>query len=210
MNGVRRLDVIQAAAHRTRLATLAGKVTKRFQLTPESSYSFLRKLIELMEEYERKERNKLAEALKRDIFAWEDLLMLTTGDTRDKLAEELGKASIYDKRTFRHLDLATKERDYALDLLNGASKDCATALGHLGNSQWSFTDADANDLLNYCEQTGLGLFMTALSGMVAIGDEEYRRNFRRVQKYTNLKNVLNSYEYFLKGLTQGAGLAIRR
>ena len=33
-----------------------------------------------------------------------------------------------------------------------------------------------------------------------MGDEEYRRNFRRVQRYTNLKNVLTSYEYLLKNL----------
>ena len=52
--------------------------------------------------------------------------------------------------------------------------------------------------------------MTSLSGMVSIGDEEYRRNFRRVQRYTNLKNVLTSYEYLLKNLAQGAGLVVGR
>ncbi len=50
--------------------------------------------------------------------------------------------------------------------------------------------------------------MTALSGMVAIGDEEYRRNFRRVQMYTNLKNVLNSYEYLLKAIAPQAGITL--
>ena len=100
INGIRRLDDVQAATYRTRLAALAEKVTERFQLTPDDFYNFLRKLIELMENYERKERYKLAEALKRDIFAWEDLLLLTTGGTRDDVADELGKVSIYDKRTF--------------------------------------------------------------------------------------------------------------
>ena len=106
----------------------------------------------------------------------------------------------------RHINLLTKERDYALDQLNRVSENCGSALGHLGDSQWSFTEADAIDLLNYCEQAGLGLFITALSGMMAIGDGEYRRNFRRVQRYTNLKNVLTSYEYLLKHLTQNTGL----
>ena len=41
---------------------------------------------------------------------------------------------------------------------------------------------------------------------MAIGEEEYQRNFRRVQKYTNLKNVLNSYEYLLKAIAQRAGV----
>ena len=205
VDGFRRLDDVQAAAHRTKLAALARKVTERFQFTTEGLYGFLRKLIELIEEYERKERYKLAEALKRDIFAWERLLMLATGKTLDEVAEELGKTSIYDKQTFRRLDIATKERDYAYNLLNSASEDCGSALQQLGDPLWSFKEGDANDLLNYCEQKGLGVLVTALSGMVAIGDEEYRRNFRREQMYTNLKNVLTSYEYFLKTTAQGTG-----
>ena len=206
INGIRRLDDVQAANYRTRLAALAGKVTKRFQLRPGDLYSFLRKLLELTEDYELKERYKLAEVVKSDISAWENLLMLTTGETRHDVADELGKVNIYDKQAFRHLNIATKERDYALDVLNRVSKDCGNALRQLG-TQWSFAEVDANDLLDYCAQEGLDLFMTALSGMVAIGEEEYRRNFRKVQKYTNLKNVLTSYEYLLKRLTQGTGLA---
>ena len=157
INGVRTLDDAQAAAYRKRLTTLAEKVTKRFQLTPESLYSFLRKLIELLEDYERKEKYKLAEELKGDIFAWESLLMLTTGETRDEVAEKLGKTSIHDRRTFRQLDIATKERDYTLDLLNRVSKGCSSTLAKLGDPQWSFTEADSSDLLTYCAQEGLGL-----------------------------------------------------
>ena len=93
-NGFQRLDDV----HRTRLTACAGKVTQRFQLTHGDLYGFLRQLIELVRNYERKERYKLAEALKRDIFAWEVLLMLTTGETRDEVAMELGKASFHDKR----------------------------------------------------------------------------------------------------------------
>ena len=207
-DGVRKLDDAQAAAHGKKIAILAGKVTKRFQPTSEGLYSFLRKLIELIEDHERKERFKLADALKRDIFRWEDLLRLTTGETRDEVADEMGKVSIHDRRTFRHLDIATKERDYALNLLNRVSTDCNNALADLGDSQWLFSEADANELLNYCEQAGLGLFMTALSGTVAIGEEEYQRNYRRVQMYTNLKNVLNSYEYLLKTVAQQAGVVV--
>ncbi|MCY4529262.1 MAG: hypothetical protein OXD46_09590 [Chloroflexi bacterium] len=205
-DGIRRLDDRQAAAHRTRLGTLAGEVSARFNLAREDHYGFLRELIQLLEDYGRRERYKLAETLKRDILAWEDLLMLTTGETRDAVAAELEKTNIYDKRTFRHLDIATKERDYALEQLSHASGACSDAVGRLGGAQWSFTETDCNDLLNYCEQQGLGLFMTALSGMVAIGEDEYRQKFRRVQKYINLKNVLNSYEYLLKAVASQSGV----
>ena len=205
-NGVRRLTDVEGAAHRTRLTDLAGTVTNRFQLTPEGLYLFLRQLIGQVRDYEGKERHKLAQALKRDIFAREDLLMLTTGETRDVVAEELDKVSIHDKREFRYLDIPTKERDYASEFLNHVSADCAKALHQLGDTQWFFAESDVNDLLSYCEQQGLGLFITALSGMVAVGDEEYRRSFRRVQMCSNLKNVLNSYEYLLKAVWEGTGL----
>ena len=91
INGVRKLDDVQAAAHRRKLAILAVRVTKRFQLTSEGLYGFLRKLIELIEDYERKERFKLANALKRDIFLWEDLVRLTTGETRMKRRTRSGR-----------------------------------------------------------------------------------------------------------------------
>ena len=117
VNGFRRLDDVQADDHRKRVAALAGKITGCFKLTPEDLYSFLHKLIKLMEDYERVERYKQAEALKSDIFDWENLLMLTLGESRHDVGEELGKTNIYDKRTFRHLDIVTKERDYAFDLL---------------------------------------------------------------------------------------------
>ena len=210
VHGVRILDVVQAAAHQRRLVAFAKKVTKRFQITHGDFYGFLRKLINLFEEYERKEHYKLAGELKRDIFAWEDLLTLTTGKTRDDVAEQLGKVNRFDKQTFRWLDIVTKERDYALDLLTEDAKGCIKALRQLGDAQWSFTNTDAKDLLNYCEENGLGVFATALSGMVAIGEEESRRKFRRVQRYTNLKNALTSYEYLLKNLATGAGLNVDR
>ena len=205
-NGIKRLDDDQTSAHTVRLTAFAEKVTERFQITKKDLYGFLHKLIELMEGYERKERSKLAEALKRDIFAWEDLLTLTTGETRDEVADELGKVDPYHERTFRHLDIMTKERDYTFDLLNRAAKQCAIDLQRLGDSEWSFSETDVNDLLDYCERNGLGLFATAMSGMVAIGEEERRRNFRRVQMYSNLKNVLNSYEYLLKSIMIESGL----
>ncbi len=205
-NGIRRLDHSQAAAYRTRLGNLAGNVAARFDLTRDDYYGFLRRLIELLEDYRRNERHKLAEELKRDIFAWEELLMLVTGETRIEVAEELGQKSVHHERMFRHLDTATKERDYSLDLLKSVATACGSALQKLGDSQWSFTEADADDLLTYLEQEGLGIFVTALSGMIAVGDDEYRQKFTRVQKYTNLKNVLTAYEYFLKNLTQGTSI----
>ena len=71
-----------------------------------------------------------------------------------------------------------------------------------------FSETESNHLLDYCETEGLGLLWTALDGMSAVGNEEYRDKFRRVQMYTNLKNVLTSYEYLLKSLGEKANLEI--
>ena len=147
-----------------------------------------------------KNRFKLAEELKKDILSLEDLIEFITGEAREQVADELGKLSIHDKRAFRHLVIATRERDYAWDFLKSVAKVYNGALQTQGYSGWSFTNEDIDHLLKYCDQEGLGLFPTALSGMVAIGDEESRRNFRRVNRYSNLKNVLTAYEYLLKRL----------
>ena len=76
------------------------------------------------------------------------------------------------------------------------------------NSSWTFTKADVDELLDYCDQQGLGLLRHALSGMVAVGADEYQSKFRRVQLYTNLKNVLTSFEYFLKHLGGAANFNV--
>ncbi len=204
-SGVRSLDDTEVAAYRKRLVELAIKVATRFNLARQELYGFLREVINLLERYEREERYKLAEELKKDIRAWEDLLRLNTGEKREEVGEELGKVNIHDRKTYRHLNASTKERDYALNVLLHTSKFCVKDLCELGEPSWEFTEADADALLSYCEQRELGLFATALSGMVAIGEQEHQWKFTRVQMYTNLKNVLTSFEYLLKELAGGSG-----
>ena len=199
-HGARVLDDTQADAYRKRLSRLAESVRQRFQLNAENLYRFLRQIIRLYQDYERDERYRLAEALKQDMFSLGDLIELTTGEALDQIAEQLGKTNRFDKQTFRYLNPANKERDYATELLKNVARSCNAALQRHGPSSWSFTDADIERLLDHWEDEGPGLLPPALAGMVAVGDEEYRRNFRRLQRYTNLKNIFNSYEYYLKDL----------
>ncbi len=198
---VRHLDAVQGAEHRSRLVGWANTTVERFGLTAEDLYRFLRELVELHEGYEDVERYKLAEALTQDIFACEHLLALSIGEDREQISDRLG----YQKQSFRHLSPVTKERDYALDHLNIVVQRCSRTLRELGCSDWSFTMEDAAVLLDYCQRQGLGLVATAFSGLIAIGEEEYRRKSRRVLQYTNLKNVLTSYEYLLKSLYPSLG-----
>ena len=200
VHGIRRLNDGQADAYRNKLACHARMVTDRFGIDRQELFGFLSCLIDIYDDYERRERQRLKTELKNDIFAWEELVAQETGATRDTIAHELGKLRPYHKETFLHLDIVAKERDRALRLLNNVSAKCSEALGKLGNQTWSFEASEADALIEYCNDEGLGLLPTALSGMVAIGEEESRQKFRRVQKYTNLKNVLTSYEYFLKSL----------
>ena len=209
-NDVRTLDEDQAEAFRDRLTGLSSRVATRFQLTRKKLYMFLRQLIDLHERYESRERYKLAEVLKRDVFAWEDLLKSITTQTREEVAIEIGKVNLAQKQTFLHLLITSKERDYALGLLNRKSAQCSHAMQQYAESDWLFTESDARGLLDYCERQGLGLLPTALSGMVAVGGDESRRKFRRVQMYTNLKNVLTAYEYLLKSLVEKNNVDVGR
>ena len=206
MHGFKQLNDFQAKRYEVRLRGLARLVIDRFGLTRQDLYGFLRQLVDLYEDYRRDERFKLSDELKKDIFCCEDVIELHFGDTREKMEQKL--LAYWSKRTFRHLDIATKERDYALDIINLVAEKHSCLLRERHDTNWSFTEEEANGLLDYCEREGLGLLVTALSGMVAIGNEEHRHKFRRVQRYTNLKNILTSYEYLLKSLGQKAGLDI--
>ena len=198
---MRRLDQDQANEHRDRLLDWANYTMERFGLTVEDLYRFLRELVVLHEDYEDAERYKLAGALTQDIFACEHLLLLLTGEHRQQVSDRLG----FQRRTFRHLSPLTKERDDALDHLKIIAQSCSRTSREFGRSDWSFTAEDAVALLDYCQRQGLGLVAAALSGLMAVGHEEYLEKSRRVLRYTNLKNVLTSYEYLLKSLTAKGG-----
>ena len=199
-HGSWRLDDFQAAVYRNRLSGLSTTISSQFNMTPDTMYGFLRHLIEIYEKYERVERNKLSAVLKQDIFAWELLIGIHTSVNRQDIAAELGRTNYHDQRTFLYLDPAAKERDYALSRIKHAAQVCGDRLRGLGDFSWAATDGEIEEFLDFCGQEGLGLINTSISGMVAVGDEEHEEKYRRVERYTNLKNVLTSYEYLLKCL----------
>ena len=214
-NGVNRLDSSRDA-YLERLRNHADAVVNRFGLGRDGLYRFLYRLVELYESYRKIERYKLADALSQDVFDLQRLIEIRLCDDFDRISDELRgeKWSVRGFKyrdaatTFRHLDISVKERDYACDLITRVSAQSSSDLEKFGCQDWSFTSEDADALLGYCEQEGLGLLLTALGGMSAVGEEEYRHNFRRVQMYTNLKNALTSYEYLLKSLGEKANLDI--
>lgn len=198
-NGISQLDRDQGDAYRDRLVKHAQVVKERFDLDIEDVHNFLRWLVDTFQDYERGERYKLSLELKNDIFRMEDFYRLITGKTRDETADAVWENDRHGRRAFRHLMLESKERDYAFDVLNRIASQKSW---NRADSNWAFSGSDVNALLDYCEQEGLDLLITALSGMVAMGDEERRQNFRWVRMYTNLKNILTSCEYLLKGLAE--------
>src|SRR5262245_62942313 len=116
------------------------------------------------------------------------------------IAEELGKRyTFWTKKHFRHLDILTKERDEAQELFVHYAKKYSDILGELKISgpTRSFSTSEIDGLLDYCELEGFSVLVTALSGMVATEDE-YAKKFRRVSRYTNLKNELTALEFVLK------------
>ena len=201
MDGLRKLDDNESKLHLTRLSWIARRVQCGFAISRRSYYQFLRNLIGLYQEYRRAERYKLAEEVRKDIFTLEDLIELNIGHSREKISEELGRYSYWDKQDFRHLDTLTKE-------LDDARRVMVHAMRNLKIPNWTFSEAEIDELLDFCNTEGLSLLVTALSGMGATGEDEYRTKFRRVTRYTNLKNILTSYEYLLKDISEKGNLKV--
>jgi len=197
---VKHLDASQLQAYRDRLTTEAGLVQERYSANTDSLYKFLYQLIELYDDYQVDERFKLSEELRNDVVYQAQLIGALTGAEWEKISEELGRR--YTSRTkkhFRHLDILTKERDEAHEILTHFAEKYKDVLGELKipSSTYAHSPSEINELLDYCEREGLSVLLTALSGMVATEDD-YAEKFRRVARYTNLKNVLTALEFLLK------------
>lgn len=210
VDGIRALSDEQFERHLSKLGELALMVVVRFQLNADDLYEFLRSLLSLLDEYDRDERHKISAELTNDIFALERLIRFVTGESRNDVAENLGETSRLVGATFRHLDPFTKERDYALELIKGVANKGKDELDLLGASDWAFTETDADRLLDYCEGSEIYIVINALGGMVAVGDDERRRNFRQVRRYTQLKNLLTGCEYLFRNLAQKSNVNVRR
>ena len=197
VGGGRRLDAAGADEHRHRLEELSQMVADQFHLSRDNLYDFLSQLISLFEKYETQERFKLASDLKKDIFHLERFIELKTGEDLNTI---LHNVSYYNALTLRRIDFATREREQAFRIIMRGLQRCESKMAELGSTNWSCTESEVNELLDYCDSEGLTIIPAAMSGMVAANDEEEQHKFRYVELYSNLKNVLTSYEYLLKNL----------
>lgn len=207
-NQVKRLDDSQFQAYQDRLVADAKLVQARFGLDLDNLYSFLFQLIEIYEDYQKLERYKLSKELRNDIIYLGQFIEILTGVEWEAVPDEIGKRyTLWAKQTFRHLDIVAKERDGAyevLTLIAGKYGDALTKLGIPKPHTRVFSNSEMDELLDYCDREGLSVLFTSLSGMVAT-ESEYAIKFRRVTRYTNMKNVLTGFEYFLKNLAAKSG-----
>ena len=197
-NGDRQITPTVADCRRRRLAGSTALTMERFELTADDIYPFLRQLIRLYEDYEQNERYKLARKLRYDILHCGRLLELSQDQTWEQVEDRLGQLNYFDRQTFRRLQAPAKERDYAVDVLTHAQGFLTQALRSDDETPWPFTEADANALLDFCEQQGLTLLRTSLSGVKAEGFDEYRVKFTPERTYSNVRNILTGYEGLLK------------
>jgi len=205
--GFKRLDATQADEYWKRLANHVQLVTQRFGLDIPDLYRFLNQLLELLSDYDRRERFKLGSELKKDIFEMAHLIRCAADHDRETIEQQLCSYSAH-ARTFRHLFRDLKERDYAVEIIQYVVEH-PDHQGRMPSSLgWTNVELEAKRILDYCEGAGLRPLITSLSGMVAVGEEERREKFRRVQRYTNLQSMLTSYEYFIKAIGQQANLNV--
>ena len=197
--------------YKSRLRKLAGSVLAQFNVTEDGLYGFMHSLLDLHDQYSRDERRKLALELESDVAHLEHLIELHTGSNLDSMSDELfERFGILTRRSFRHLHPAMKDLDYALKLVERISEQCSKDIVDAFEVDWIVEPDDITSMLVYCQQHDLGLLATSLGGMVAVGYEEHRNRFRPVHRYTNLKNLLTSFEYLLKHLAENADLSPAR
>lgn len=209
---VRHLDAPQLQAYQKRLTADAKLVETRYHITVDDLYQFLYQLIELYNDYRNNERYKLSDELRNDIINQARLIGSLNGSQWEDIAEELGRRYTYwAKQNFRHLDIMTKERDEAHQLLTYFAGKYKETLGELKipTPTRVVSTGDIDELLNYCEHEGFSVLLTALSGMIAT-QEEYSGKFRRVSRYTNLKNALTSLEFLLKDFAGKGGIPLNK
>lgn len=209
---VKHLDASQHQAYRDRLTSNAKLVQARYNVTVDDLYGFLYQLMELYDDYRKEERYKLSEELRNDIIYQAQLIRALTGSEWEAIAEELGRRyTFWTKQNFRHLDILTKERDEACELLTLYAGKYGDTLGKLNIPcpKRAFSTTEINELMDYCEREGLPVLLTALSGMIAT-QEDYAKKFRRVSRYTNIKNALTALEFLLKKFPQNGGIVIDR
>jgi len=197
---VKHLDSAQLQTYQDKLKADAKLVETRYRTNVDNLFQFLYQLLELYSDYRRNERFKLAEELRNDIIFLAHLIQVLTNSDWEGIAEELGKrCTVWTKQEFRHLDILIKERDDARELLTHFAGNYKDSLGKLKISDptRTFASAEIDDFLDYCGREGFSVLLTALSGMVATEDE-YAEKFRRVSRYTNLKNALTTLEFILR------------
>ena len=207
---VKHLDASQLQLYRERLAADAKSAQARYGITTDDLYEFVHQLLELYRAYRGDERYKLSDELRNDILCTAQFIHSLTGAEWDVIADELGnRHGVWAKLQFRHLDILTQERDEAHQLLTFYTGKYSAVLGELkiSSPKRTFSTAAVDELLDYCEQEGLSILATALSGMIATEDE-YAEKFRRASRYTNLKNVLTSLEFLLKNFAGKGSIAI--
>ncbi len=187
-----------SSAYRRRLKKHAKHVQERFGIGTELCYDFLRQLIMVYEDYQRDERYRLAKEIRKDILNLAELISLNTGENWSGIADRIAAHGIWYKDTLRSLQASTRERDAAKRVLTGVRFIDELRRGaNKKPDKENEKEIEVDTLLDYCEKH-VSLLITALSGMQATGDQEFQEKDRAVIKYTNLKNILTSFEYLAK------------
>lgn len=202
--GIRKLSPNEHQNYITRLSQHARKAVELHSLKNQELYEFLVHLLALRHEYEKSEHLKLAREIEFDIVSQAQLIMGVTGLDWQGIVEELRKfAYIGFTNDFRHLDHAIQARDEArLSLLHFA-KGYKNDLEEAGIHSYSisFSETFVDELLDFCDRHDIFLLIHTLHDMTYTLDDDERK-FWHVTRYTNLKNLTTSFEYFLKKISE--------
>jgi hypothetical protein len=162
-------------------------------------YAGLRGTMQLHDSYEKSERNRLAEALKADLWSTVEFINFAFGTPTDEIANRAGRVGGY---TTHYLELLFPNR--RVEARNKVTRILRFfAQEHNRRApNFSMTDNQIRELLDYLESTDLALFEYILVEL----NETYfaRHSWQVAAAFLHLKSLASFPESLMKALLLGS------
>jgi len=191
IDGRKYLNDEQFAIYDKKQKDHAKFVVKKFNLTDEKLFSFVKYLLDYELNYEREEKNSLSQSVKYDLYYLRKLFILGSGLSSSEIEKEMGERNgKFVKNQYRHLDTAQKIYDYSLEALNRLTSEYNEYF-----PDYLISSNEIESLLKFIERSGLFIIPYSIFDTDEIFNDPQR--FRKTSLFIALSNLTIGFENFL-------------
>jgi hypothetical protein len=196
--GVKHLNDQQFEQYQKNLIRHAQFTLNRYSISIDELIQFLVDFLELHNEYQSKEKIKLANDIEDDLLFLVKFITGVTGYSVRNIEDEISKrTTFWVKKKFRHIDKALEVFDYSQETFERLMADYNKIVpGSNVSSQ------DINELLDFLEMKGLFIIPYAIYDI----DETINSNrgFRTTLLYNGLSSLTTGLECFIREIANTA------